>query len=569
MEKCAHSTRKLTPCRKKSEKNDIRHIKDDNNMYQQCLYIYDIVYLNGQVLTNLPLKERILKLREVVPYEIPGRIHFADRVMASTRLEVVNSLNNAIDACDEGIMIKDPDSVYKPGARTKSGWIKIKPEYQKDLTDTCDLVILGGYYSSGKRHPRGTISHFLCGIQDGDIFRSFCRVGSGVSQKDLYDLVAKLSFQRNPFPNVQYGKEKPDVKMDPKNSKVLEIKAAEVIRSDQYHARYTLRFPRVKTIRHDKIWSDCMTSTDLAALTAPNKGKLTKRFLDTDESPQCKKKRKTALKTPTVDSLYQPSSELGKIKPISQKLRGKIIVTEPWPKNPELKSKLEEIIVKLGGIVEQNARNGFTWAYIQTGGSIRAQNLVNEGYCNVIKHTWLLDCENSKFRALRPSDMIFTAEETQESFDQVYDQFGDSYGSRATLESLEYSMKQVEVQELELKNLNAFDIADIEDQYGISGTSIGGLFRPFKAYFHKSVPETYRYTFQFYGGQVEEQFDEFLNNFSYYFVTEGVGENDLKIIKTARRNDVREKKAFRILNYDWISNCLQEKRLVDENDYIF
>ena len=103
----------------------------------------------------------------------------------------------------------------------------------------------------------------------------------------------------------------------------------------------------------------------------------------------------------------------------------------------------------------------------------------------------------------------------------------------------------------------------------IAGKSIGGLFRPFKAYFHKSVPETYRYSFQFYGGQVEEQFDEFLNNFSYYFVTEDIEENDLKTIKTARRNDVREKKAFRILNYDWISNCLQEKRLVDENDYIF
>jgi hypothetical protein len=53
--------------------------------------------------------------------------------------------------------------------------------------------------------------------------------------------VAKLSFRRNPFPNVRYGKEKPDVKMDPKNSKVLEIKAAEVIRSDQYDAKYTLR----------------------------------------------------------------------------------------------------------------------------------------------------------------------------------------------------------------------------------------------------------------------------------------------------------------------------------------
>ena len=58
----------------KSEKNDIRHIKDDNNMYQQCFVIYDIVYFNGQVLTNMPLKKRILTLREVVPHEIPGII---------------------------------------------------------------------------------------------------------------------------------------------------------------------------------------------------------------------------------------------------------------------------------------------------------------------------------------------------------------------------------------------------------------------------------------------------------------------------------------------------------------
>ena len=72
---------------------------------------------------------------------------------ATTKAEVIRSLNNAIDACDEGIMIKDPDSVYKPGSRTKSGWIKIKPEYQKDLTDTCDLVILGGkdYYHNYRK----------------------------------------------------------------------------------------------------------------------------------------------------------------------------------------------------------------------------------------------------------------------------------------------------------------------------------------------------------------------------------------------------------------------------------
>jgi ATP-dependent DNA ligase len=40
----------------KSDKNDIRNIKADNEKYQQCLVLYDICYLNGKVLTALPLK---------------------------------------------------------------------------------------------------------------------------------------------------------------------------------------------------------------------------------------------------------------------------------------------------------------------------------------------------------------------------------------------------------------------------------------------------------------------------------------------------------------------------------
>ena len=92
------------------------------------------------------------------------------------------------------------------------------------------------------------------------------------------------------------------------------------------------------------------------------------------------------------------------------------------------------------------------------GGSIRAKNLVDEGYCNVIKHTWLLDCVNN-FRPLRPSDMIFCTEETQEYFDEIYDKFGDSYGSKATMESLKYSIEQVRLQGLGEQRIDPKDIA--------------------------------------------------------------------------------------------------------------
>ena len=54
---------------------------------------------------------------------------------------------------EEGIMLKDPLSIYKPNARSGSGWLKIKPEYNNDLMDQCDLLVMGGYY--------GRYAHFL------------------------------------------------------------------------------------------------------------------------------------------------------------------------------------------------------------------------------------------------------------------------------------------------------------------------------------------------------------------------------------------------------------------------
>ena len=57
----------------KGQQEDIRHLKDDHPVYQQCLYIYDILYLNGKVLTDLPMVQRIEKIREAVPKDFEGK----------------------------------------------------------------------------------------------------------------------------------------------------------------------------------------------------------------------------------------------------------------------------------------------------------------------------------------------------------------------------------------------------------------------------------------------------------------------------------------------------------------
>ena len=58
-----HQTETLT---QKGEQMSIRNIKPDDPMFQQCFYAYDIVHLNGKVLTNKPLTERIQILKSIL-----------------------------------------------------------------------------------------------------------------------------------------------------------------------------------------------------------------------------------------------------------------------------------------------------------------------------------------------------------------------------------------------------------------------------------------------------------------------------------------------------------------------
>jgi len=66
------------------------------------------------VLTNKPLKERIQYLNKCVT-NLEGRIISIERKEASKAQEVTDSLNEAIiDKRQEGIVVKDPESIYKP-----------------------------------------------------------------------------------------------------------------------------------------------------------------------------------------------------------------------------------------------------------------------------------------------------------------------------------------------------------------------------------------------------------------------------------------------------------------------
>lgn len=140
----------------KAENFDVKALKD-GDFYHPCFCVFDILLLNGKVLSNLPLRQRLEHLEKIFQTK-KGRLLFTNRTEGKTNQDAANALNVAIDNREEGIVIKDPNSVYRPNTR-KGGWIKLKPEYVDSMMDQLDLLIIGGYFGEG--HRSGMISHFF------------------------------------------------------------------------------------------------------------------------------------------------------------------------------------------------------------------------------------------------------------------------------------------------------------------------------------------------------------------------------------------------------------------------
>jgi len=104
-------------------------------------------------------------------------------------------------------MLKDPNSIYVPKERANN-WLKLKGDYVDGMTDTMDVVIIGGYFGDlsfrlGKEgsHWTNQVTSFLVAVLDHSsvtennksIFAlPFARVGTGFSEDDLIQLRARL-----------------------------------------------------------------------------------------------------------------------------------------------------------------------------------------------------------------------------------------------------------------------------------------------------------------------------------------------------------------------------------------
>ncbi len=242
---------------KRKRKHDIEEVAQSLPLR---LYLFDILYLNGQPVINLGHEERralLINLFGRYPNETVQVI--AEKICHTTK-ELSDYFNEQITQGLEGLVVKRPDASYQAGKRNFN-WIKLKRHHEGQLTDTLDAVILGYYTGRGKRGAFG-IGAFLVGVynEDTDRYETIAKVGTGLTDAEWLDLKKKCDAYRvsEKPSNVSCAQElTPDVWVAPQI--VAVILADEITQSPMHRAGSTetipglaLRFPRFMGFALDK-----------------------------------------------------------------------------------------------------------------------------------------------------------------------------------------------------------------------------------------------------------------------------------------------------------------------------
>lgn len=201
---------------------------------------YDLLYAGGRVMTDAPLAERRAALEALVKDEPAAPV----RLSGAKLMNAVSALDEEFDAArargNEGLMIKDPRSSYKPGKRGRE-WLKLKRALA-----TLDVVVTSVEVGHGKR--RNLLSDYTFAVRRSEDDPELLNVGkaySGLTDVELAELTEW--FRAHTLQEFAHGRVRV---VEPKI--VLEVTFDRVQESKRHKSGYALRFPRILRQRTDK-----------------------------------------------------------------------------------------------------------------------------------------------------------------------------------------------------------------------------------------------------------------------------------------------------------------------------
>ena len=165
-------------------------VEDAAKKFPVSLFLFDVLYIDGEDLTQQEYIVRRKKLEEIVRYD--ERIRLTEMLRTSDLSEVERFFEHAIEAGCEGLILKALNGVYQAGARGWL-WIKLKRSYQSKMVEPIDVVVVGAFHGRGRRS--GSYGALLAAVYDkeNDVFTTISKVGSGFKDEDLENLPKMLS----------------------------------------------------------------------------------------------------------------------------------------------------------------------------------------------------------------------------------------------------------------------------------------------------------------------------------------------------------------------------------------
>ncbi|HET8885776.1 MAG TPA: DNA ligase D, partial [Salinimicrobium sp.] len=247
---------------------NVASIPQDKLVY----YVFDMLYLNGYSMVDLPLLERKSLIQNVIE-DIP-QIEYCDHVegMGTAFYE------KAVSAGLEGVIAKQVDSKYYAGTRSDK-WLKIKPIESQE-------ALICGYTASDKGN---LFSSLILGIFKKEKLVYIGNVGSGFNDKSQKEIVKKLKplqTEKSPF-----GK-----KINLKGKEPTWVKPEIIceVEFTEWTSSGLMRHPVFKGLREDK------------SPTEIGKEKVTK-------APKNKKTTAKKDNTLEIDGISVPISNLEKV----------------------------------------------------------------------------------------------------------------------------------------------------------------------------------------------------------------------------------------------------------------
>jgi len=202
------------------------------------LVAYDLLYAAGRVLTDEPLNERRRILESIISANAVIRVSTAKLFTEVAALD--EEFDQARARGNEGLMIKDPASTYKPGRRGRE-WLKLKRALA-----TLDVVVTTVELGHGKR--RNVLSDYTFAVRRSEADPELLNIGkaySGLTDVEIAEMTEW--FRAHTVQEFAHGRVRV---VEPRI--IIEVTFDRVQPSKRHKSGYALRFPRIVRLRPDK-----------------------------------------------------------------------------------------------------------------------------------------------------------------------------------------------------------------------------------------------------------------------------------------------------------------------------